>query len=92
MQHETLEVESNILEDEKIINEYDRYRRRGRFEFSASDSSVDHPQVDELTKLVKSLSVEMEKLKFEGRKRYRNPHSDDNGGNLRRPNNSPQII
>jgi hypothetical protein len=32
-----------------------------------SDASTTNPQVDELTKLVKSLSAEMEKLKLEGR-------------------------
>jgi hypothetical protein len=34
---------------------------------STSDSSVVHSQVDELTKLVKSLSTEIEKLKSEGK-------------------------
>jgi hypothetical protein len=48
--------------------------------------------VDELTKLVKSLSAEMEKLKFEGKQGYRNTQNTDNRGNFRRPNNSPQII
>jgi hypothetical protein len=48
--------------------------------------------VDELTKLVKSISVEMEKLKFEGKQGYRNAKNADNRGNFRIPNNSPQII
>jgi hypothetical protein len=48
--------------------------------------------VDELTKLVKSLSTEMEKLKFEGKQSYKNPHNVDNRGNFRRPNNAPQFI
>jgi hypothetical protein len=34
----------------------------------------------------------MEKLKFEGRKSYRNPHNADNRDNFRRPNNSSKII
>jgi hypothetical protein len=53
---------------------------------------VFHPQVDELTKLVKSLSVEMEKLKLEGKHNYRNTKNDDNRGNFRRPNNAPQVL
>jgi hypothetical protein len=48
--------------------------------------------VDELTKLVKSLSAEMEKLKFEGKQGYMNTHNNDNRGNFRRQNNSPRII
>jgi hypothetical protein len=51
-----------------------------------------HPQVDELTKLVKSLSAEVERLKLEGKQSYRNPPNAENRGNFRRPNNTPQII
>jgi hypothetical protein len=89
MQDATLEVEYNILGAEKRRIKYDRDRRKGRSEASTSDSSVAHPQVVELTKLVKSLSAEMEKLKFEGKQRYRNPQNVDNKGNFKRPNNSP---
>jgi hypothetical protein len=92
MQDATLEVESNILAVDKIRSKDDRDRRKGRSEASTSGSSTAHPQVDDLTKLVKSLSAEMEKLKFEGRQSYRNPHNDDNKGNFKIPNNSPQII
>jgi hypothetical protein len=92
MQDATLEVESNILAADKLRSKYDRDRRKGRVEASTSDSSAAYPQVDELTKLVKSLSAEMEKLKFEGKQSYRNPQNVDNRGNFRRPNNSPQII
>jgi hypothetical protein len=55
MQDETLEVESNILAVDKLRSKSDRDRRKGRVEASTYDSSVAHPQVDELTKLVKSL-------------------------------------
>jgi hypothetical protein len=47
--------------------------RKSRAEASTSDSSAAYPQVDELKKLVKSLSVEMEKLKFEERRAIRTP-------------------
>jgi hypothetical protein len=67
MQDVALEVESNILVANKLRSRYDRERRKGRVEASTSDSSAAHPQVDELTKLVKSLSVQMEKLNFEGK-------------------------
>jgi hypothetical protein len=92
MQDATLEVESNILVADKLRSKDDRDRRKGGDEASTSDSSVAYPQVDELTKLVKSLSAEMEKLKFEGKQSYRNPQNVDNRGNFRRPNNEPQII
>jgi hypothetical protein len=92
MQYAALEVESNILAADKLRRKYERDRRKGRAEASTSDSSVAYPQVDELTNLVKSLSAEMEKMKFEGKQSYRNPQNADNRGNFIRPNNSPHII
>jgi hypothetical protein len=44
-----------------------------------------------LTKLVKSLSVEMEKLKLEGRQENRNTQHFGNRNNFIRQNNAPQI-
>ena len=34
----------------------------------------------------------MEKLKLEGKHNYRNTQNDDNRGNFRRRNNSPQVL
>jgi hypothetical protein len=82
MQDATLEVESNILATDRLRSKSDRDRRKGRAEASTSDSFVASPQVDELTKLVKSLSAEIEKLKVEGRQSNRNPQNVDNRGNL----------
>ena len=59
---------------------------------STSNASSNNPQVDELTKLVKSLSVEMEKLKLEGRGANRNPQGFGNRKNFIRQNNTPQIL
>jgi hypothetical protein len=92
MQDTTLEVESNILAVEKIRSKADRDRGKGRSEASTSGSSISHPQVDELTKMVKSVSAEVENLKLEGKQSYRNPPNAENRGNFRRPNNTPQII
>jgi hypothetical protein len=89
MQYAALEVESNIVASNKIRGKYDRDKRKKRVEASTFDSSIVHPQVDELTKLVKSFSAKMEKLKLEGKQTYRNTHNVDNRGNFRRPNNSP---
>jgi ribonuclease HI len=92
MQDATLEVESNVLAVDRLRNKADRDRGRGRSEASTSGSSASHPQVDELTKMVKSLSAEMEKMKFEGKQGYKNVQNVDNRANFRRPNNAPQIL
>jgi hypothetical protein len=49
--------------------------------------------VDELTKMVKSLSTEMERMKVEGRQAYKGPLNAENKGGFRRPNNftSPNV-
>jgi hypothetical protein len=60
------------LAADKLRGKYDRDRRKSRVEASTSDSSGVNPQVDELKKLVKSLSVEMEKMNLEGKQNYRN--------------------
>jgi hypothetical protein len=57
MHDATLDVESNILVADKLRSKYDRDRRKGRVEASTYNSSFAYPQVDELKKLVKSLSA-----------------------------------
>jgi hypothetical protein len=93
MKYVALEVESNVLAIDRLRNKADRDRGRGSSEASTSGSSASHPQVDELTKMVKSMSVEMENMKFEGKKGYKNVPNNDNRGNFWRPNNhAPQIM
>jgi len=92
MQYEALEVESNIVASNKLRWKSDRDKRKSRIEASTSDSHIVHPQVDELTKFVKSLSNEIENLKLEGKHTYKNTQNTDNRGNFRRPNNAPQIL
>jgi ribonuclease HI len=93
MQDAALEVESNVLAVNRLRSKSDRDRGKGKSEASTSGSSITHPQVDELTKMVKSLTAEMEKMKFEGKQTYRNPQNIDNRGNFRRPNkNVPQMM
>jgi hypothetical protein len=86
-------VESNVLETDRLRNKADTDRRKGRFEASTSSPSVTHPQVDELTKMVKSLSIEMERMKVDGRKAYKGPQNAKNKGGFRRANNitSPTV-
>jgi hypothetical protein len=92
MQDATLEVESNIVASDKLIWKSDKDRRKNRTKASTYDSHVFHPQEEELTKLVKSLSTELQKLKLEGKQTYKNTQNTDNKGNFRRPNNAPQIL
>jgi hypothetical protein len=66
MQYAAIEVESNIMEFDELRSKANRDKRRGRYETSTS-SSTSHPQDDELIKLVKSLSADMEKVKIEVR-------------------------
>jgi hypothetical protein len=87
MKYVAIEVESNVLAADRLRNKADVDRRKVRFEASTCSPSVPHPPVDELTKMVKSLSAEMERMKVEGRKSYKGPQSAKNKGGFRRPNN-----
>jgi hypothetical protein len=57
MQDAAIEVESNVLTAVRLRNTADADRKRGRSETSTVGPSVPHPQVDELTRMVKSLSA-----------------------------------
>jgi hypothetical protein len=87
MQDAAIEVESNVLVADRLRNEADTGRRKGKSEASTSGPSTPHLQVDELTKMVKYLSAEMERMKVERRQAYKGPHSIKNKGVFRRPNN-----
>jgi hypothetical protein len=87
MQDVAIEVESNVLEVDRLRNKANTDRRKGRSETSTSGPLMPHPQVDELTKIVKSLSAEMERMKVEGRQAYKGPQNIENKGGFRRPNN-----
>jgi hypothetical protein len=87
MQDVAIEVESNILDTDRLRNKADTDRRKGKSEASTSSSLVSHPQVDELTKMMKFLSEEMERLNVERNQMYKGPQSTENKGGFRRPNN-----
>ena len=87
LQDATIEVESNVLVGNRLRNKANANKRRERLEASTSGPSVPHPQVDELTKMVKSLSAEMERMKVEGRQAYKGPQNAKNKGGFSRPNN-----
>jgi hypothetical protein len=92
MQDVAVEVESNILAADRLRNKADVDRRKGKSEASTSGTLVPHPQVDELTRMVKSLSAEMERMRVEGRQAYKGPQNAKKGGGFKRPNNfSPRM-
>jgi hypothetical protein len=93
MKYVALEVESNVLVANQIRNKADRNIPRGRSQDMTSGPFTSPPQMDEVTKLLKSLSTRMERLEVEGNPTYINPQNVDNRGNFRRPNNnSPKIM
>ena len=70
MQDAAIEVESNILAADRLRNQADTNRRKGKSEASVSSSntsglSVPHPQANELTQLLNVLKEEMERLNME---------------------------
>jgi hypothetical protein len=87
MQDASIEVESNILAADRLRNKVDTDKRKGRSETSTFGSLVSHPQVDELTKMVKSLSAKMERMRMEGRQAYKGPQIIEKKGGFKKPNN-----
>jgi hypothetical protein len=88
MKYVSQEVESNVLAANQLRNKADRDIPRKKLESSTFGSSAFPPQMDEVTKLLKSLSTRMEMLEVEGKPTYKNPQNIDNRGNFRRPNNN----
>jgi hypothetical protein len=86
MKYAAIEVESNVLAANRLRNKANVDRRKGRSKSSTSGPMGTHPQVDELTKMVKSLSAEMERMRVEGRQTYKGPQNAENKGGFRRPN------
>jgi hypothetical protein len=92
MQDAAIEVESNMLAADRLRNQADTNRRKGKSEASVSGSntsglSVPHPQVNELTQLLNVLKEEMERLKTERKQMNKGPQNTENRGGFRRPNN-----
>jgi hypothetical protein len=86
MQDAAMEVESNILIVDRLRNNADKDISRKRPKASPSNSSPLPLQMDEVTKVLKSLSARMERWELEGKPMYRNPQNTGNRG-FRRPSN-----
>jgi hypothetical protein len=87
MQDVAIEVESNILAADRLRNQADTDRRKGKSEASTSGPSLPHPQANKLTQVMSFLKEEMEKLKVERKQMNKNPQTTENRGGFRRPNN-----
>jgi hypothetical protein len=85
-----VELEYNIFVVDQIRNKVDRDISRKISEASPSNSSPLPLQMDEVTKMIKSLSDRMERWELEGNPIYRNPQNTDNRGFRRPRNNVPQ--
>lgn len=93
MQDNALEVESNVLVANRLRGGIDKEKRKQKAEVSTSRTSNIDPKLDELTKMVKSLTIDMSKLKMESRPSTTRNVSFDlpNKQQFRRPN-APQIM
>jgi hypothetical protein len=90
MQDAVVEVESNILVVDRLINKVDRDISRKSLEASPSNSSPLSLHTNEVTKVLESLSTRMERWELEGKPMYINPQNTDNRGFRRPSNNVPR--
>jgi hypothetical protein len=95
MQEETIEVESNILAAERLKTKSDRDRKKQKEDVpSSSNTTTSDPKIDEMDKMLKTLTSELARLKLEAKQPNR-PVQE--GGNMnpnqfRRPHNAPHIM
>jgi hypothetical protein len=87
MQDAAIEVESNILATDRLRNQANVDRRKGKSEASTSGPSLPHPQANELTQVVNFLKEEMESLKVERKQLNKGAQTTENRGGFRRSNN-----
>jgi len=92
MQDSAVEVELNILVVDRLRNKTYKDIPRRISEASTFDFSSLSPHMDELTKVVKSLSAKMERWELKGKPIYRNSQNIDSRGLRRSNNNVPQMF
>ena len=72
MQEATIEVESNILESDRLKNSSDKDKKKQREDSPTSSNSATYdPKLDEMTKTLKDLTSEIDKLKWESKQQKR---------------------
>jgi hypothetical protein len=94
MQEAAIEVESNILAADKLKSRGDRDRKKKKEELPSSSNTTSDSKMDEMDKMLKTLTSEMERLKMEQKQPSRPTQEGGyrNQNQFRRPNNAPQIL
>jgi hypothetical protein len=94
MQEETIEVESNILAADRLKSKNDRDKKKQREELPSSSHTTSDSKIDEMAKMLKTLTSKMARLKMETKKPRRPTQEGGyiNSNQFRRPNNVPQIF
>jgi hypothetical protein len=94
MQDVAIEVESNILAAEKLKSRNERDRKKQMEELPSSSNSTSDSKMDEMAKMLKTLTYEMTRLKIEQKQPSRSAQGGGyrNLNQFRRPNNVPQIL
>jgi hypothetical protein len=68
MQEENIEVESNILEVERLKKKYDRDRKKQKeYVPCYSNTTTSDPKIDEMDKMLKTLTSELARLNLEAK-------------------------
>jgi hypothetical protein len=94
MQEYSIEVESNILEADKLKTRDDRYRKNKKEEMHSYSNATSDSKIDEMAKMLKDLTSEMERLNMEKKQPSRPAQEGGyrNQNQFRRPNNAPHIL
>jgi hypothetical protein len=82
MQDATIEVESNILAADKLKSRNERDRKKKKEELPSSSNSTSDSKMDEMDKMLKTLTYEMARLKIE----QKQPSRPAQEGGYRNPN------
>jgi hypothetical protein len=95
MQEATIEVESNILAAERLKTRSDRDKKKQKEDVpSSSHATTSDPKIDEMDKMLKTLTSELARLKLETKQP--NKHVQEGGNRnpnqFRRPQNAPQVM
>jgi hypothetical protein len=95
MQKETIQVESNILAAEGLKSKFDKDKKKRKEDvpYSSHPTTFD-PKIEEMAKMLKTLTSEMARMKLETKKP--NKHIQEGGNRnpnqFKRPQNDPRVM
>jgi hypothetical protein len=94
MQEAAIEVESNMLAAKKLKSRGDRDKKKQKEELPSSSNATSDSKMDEMDKMLKNMTYDMEILKMEQKQPSRPTQEGGyiNQNQFRRPNNAPQIL